>query len=293
MPDTRDVRVPGESEPVTIGPLCGVGYSSSYAVKCMRADLSLYIEGGGTSTSTPHHRSHGEVSLRLMPDGGGTSYSHGNVVIRATVPITLCLSGEGIGYVKGAPHVGIGSTADTGLTFGVCADVTTLSPVKVYCNDLSVLLPTLTNHLPEVEGYMNAAPSHCMEGMPGESTRYYPHEPGACPPPSVWQSLQDVELRILQESPMRASPYGYHYVWLLADLWYRGQQVMYLRNGEASTAPSRHIINRDAFNALVMYLSRALGMPEVMRQSPPLAGASLSTDISMVSKWGMYYTHRH
>lgn len=286
MPVT--IKIPGTDE--VLGPLCGVGYGNAYAHKCLEGNLSLYIDGIGYATSTPHHRLQGDISICLQWGGGGTMYSHGNVSIHCTVPLTLCLGGEGEMTVKSPPHVMTGSTTDQYLRLGVCSDINTLTPVRIYCNDLSPLLPTIGNHLPEVEGYQNAGNTQCWQGMPGDGTRYYPHELGCEPPPSIWQSLQDVELRILQEKGIN-SAYGYHQVWLLADLWYKGQQVMYLRNGDAAAAPSRHILNRGALNALIVYLTRALGMTQSMYETPPMVTPEVNHDIDMVKQWGMRYTH--
>lgn len=290
MPTTVDTRDPATGEVVTLGPLCGVGYGSTYARICLHGDIPLHIGGGGCGTSKPHHRLHGEISTWFpVIGGGGSMYAHGNLSIRVTVPLSLYLQGEGEMVSKAGPNPMVSNTVDAGLTLGVCADITTLSPVRVYCNDLSPLVPTLSNHLPEVEGYQNACPTQCWEGMPGDGSRYYPHEVGSEPPPSIWQGLQGVELRILQETPI-TSPYGYHQVWLLADLWYKGQQVAYLRNGTGAQAPSRHILNRGALNALVVYLTKALGMNQNVYAAPPPA-TNLSTDIGLVKHWGMRYTH--
>ncbi len=272
--------------------LCGVGYGSSYIKLCLKGDVPIYIDGGGTLSASPHHRLQGDISTCFpMFEGGGSMYSHGNVAIRSTVPLSLCLRGEGEIYHKQICTPLVGSVELQQLTIGVCSDITTLTPVRVYCGDLSVLLPTIGNHLPELEGYQNACPTQCPEGMPGDTTRYYPHEIGQEPPPSIWQSLSGVELRILQETPYN-SPYGYHQVWLLADLWYKGQQVMYLRNGDKAQAPSRYILNRGAFNSLIVYLTEALGMQQRMYAQGLTGQQHLQRDIKLVKQWGMGYTHR-
>lgn len=287
MPVT--IKLPDTEE--ELGPLCGIGYGNTYAHLCLRGSIPLVIDGIGYGTSTPHHHLHGDITTYLPPiGGGGTIYSHGNVSIRCTVPLSLCLAGEGEIYHKGAPHTIAGTTTDQYLKLGACADINTLAPVRTYCNDLSPLLPTIGNHLPEVEGYQNAGSTQCWQGMPGDGTRYYPHEIGEDPPPSIWQSLEGVELRILQEKGIN-SGYGYQQVWLLADLWYKKQQVMYLRNGDAAAAPSRHIINRGALNALIVYLTRALGMNQSMYQTPPVVNPGVNHDIAMTKQWGMRYTH--
>lgn len=276
-----------------LGPVCGIGYGSTYAELCMYGNIPITIDGVGYGSTTPHHVLHGDICTPLILCGAGTAYSHGNVYLKSTVPLSLCIRGEGEMHSKGAPTTMVGSTSPYGLKFGACADITTLTPIRVYCNDLSALVPTLSNHLPEVEGYHNACPTLCPQDMPGDTSRYYPHVMGEEPPPSIWQHLEGVELRILQDSAHH-SPYGHHHVWLLADLWYRGQQVMYLRNGTGADAPSRHILNRGALNSLVVYLTRALGMHQNTYMSvPPESNPhkNISEDIALVRKWGVRYTH--
>lgn len=271
--------------------LCGVGYGYSYLKLCLKGSIPIRIGGGGTISTTPHHRLHGDICISLpLLDGCGSIYSKGNVTLRSTVPLSLCLGGEGEVDHKciGTPMVG--NILPDRLSMGVCSDITTLTPIRVYKGDLSVLLPTIGNHLPELEGYQNACPTQCPRGMPGDTTRYYPHEMGQEPPPSIWQDVPGVELRILQETPY-TSPYGYHQVWLLADLWFRDKQVMYLRNGDKAQAPSRYILDRGAFNSLIVYLTEALGMPHRIYQEASPRQQYLDKDIKLVKQWGMGYTH--
>ncbi len=285
------IDLPTSDEP--LGPVCGIGYGSSYTHLCLRGNIPIRFNGVGYGNSTPHHRLHGDICTDIVLCGEGVAHSHGNVTIKRNVPLWLSLRGEGEMNSKGAPCTMVSSIADYALSFSACADITTLTPVRVYCNDLSPLVPTLGNHLPEVEGYQGACPTTCYDGMPGDGTRYYPTNPCSAPPLSIWQSLQGVEMRILQEAPITSSPYGYHQIWLLADLWYKGQQVMYLRNGTGAQAPSRHILNRGAFNNLVVYLTKALGMNHNVYAYPVPDSTRINKDISMVKQWGLNYTHRN
>ena len=291
----------GADQPLEYLTLCGIGYGNSYAHRCLRGNIPLTIGGGGTLHSTPHHTLTANICTSLPTlCSNGVMYSHGNTTIKGSTPLTLCLRGEGEMIIKGCNDPMVSNTTMNSLRLGVCSDIDTLSPVRVYCNDLSPLLPTLANHLPELDGYHNACPSECPMGMPGDTTRFYPHVMGEEPPPSIWQQLQDIELRILQETPI-TSPYGYHQVWLLADVWYRPKrmpgmnaaamvQIMYLRNGDGANAPSRHIINRGVFNEMIVYLTQALGMQQrgFIADRPD---HSLSREIALTKQWGLRYTH--
>ena len=280
----------------TFGPLMGLGHGSAYTQVCLRGNIPFTIDGDGKGNVTPHHRIQGSLCTAIALCGEGTGRVQGHVAFKATVPLTLCLRGEGELQTISSPLVGASTAVDYGLTFGVCADISTLTPVRTYCNDLTVLAPTLSNHLPELEGYLNACPNPYHDGMPGDGIRVYNTSPDEAPPPSVWANLNGVELRILQEAPLTGSPYGYHHVWLLADLWFRGKQVMYLRNGDGAQSPSRHILDRGVLNSLIVYLSQVLGMPRKVYMDSGTAingatGAAINNDIAMVRQWGSVYTH--
>jgi hypothetical protein len=277
--------------------LCGVGYGSVYTSHCLRGGVYLQIGADGRGNVRPHHRIVGNIPLLMCFGGDGNGYVNGNRYMRGTLPLTLCFGGQGELCISGGHKVISSQPTEQRLEFGSCSDVSTLTPLRVYCNDLRILVPTISNHLPELDGYHNAMPTPCPDGMVGDTLRFYPHDIGGEPPPTIWDNLQGVEFRVLMERP-----YNGNMVWLIADLWYKSRQVMYVRNGEGSTSPSRYILDRNAFNSLIAYLSNLMGMQLKQYGTPPINATcqprknthhhtSISTDIPTIKKWGILYTH--